>query len=208
MLQNKLLGLGAAPASSRAAPAPEETQDKSGIPRPTSAHQTCARRPSLNTGVVYCASSVLPPQIGNSYGVQNLFSTASTAWVAGSGGYAIGEWILVEFDDMQSVTSITIRNGYQKNPDIFFKNSRVKKLDVVASSGEKRQFDLEDRLGAQQLSFNRPVQAKWIALIIRDVFPGTKYTDTAISNWTCITPQIEVCLNMTSRAWAPVNYQH
>jgi len=74
-----------------------------------------------------------------------------------------------------------VANGYQKNSDIFYKNSRVKKLEVLASSGDMKQFALEDRFGTQQLSFNRPIRAKWVAVIIHDVFPGNKYTDTAIS---------------------------
>src|SRR5262249_9016976 len=110
-----------------------------------------------------------------------LFVAASTAWVAGSRGYAIGEWIVVEFDEKRTVAGITIRNGYQKNTDIFLKYSRVKRLALVASSGEKQQLNLEDRVGVQQFALNPPVYGKWIALIIRDVFPGTKYTDTAIS---------------------------
>jgi hypothetical protein len=151
------------------------------VARPTSPQERCARRPTSDGGVLYCVSSVLPPQVGNSYGVQNLFGRASNAWVAGSQGFAIGEWILVEFDETRLITSINVANGYQKNSDIFYKNSRVKKLEVLASSGDTKQFALEDRFGTQQLLFNRPIQAKWIALFIRDVFPGNKYTDTAIS---------------------------
>jgi hypothetical protein len=160
---------------------PNSTQYDAVVPHPTSAHQSCARRPSANGVIVYCASSVLPPQFGNSYGVQNLFGAASTAWVAGSSGYAIGEWIIVEFVEMRTVTGITIQNGYQKNSDIFLKNSRVKKMELLSSSGAKRELRLEDRLGSQQLLFDHPIPAKWIALFIRDVFPGYKYTDTAIS---------------------------
>jgi hypothetical protein len=99
---------------------PNEGNEEPAIARPNSASESCARRSTSDGGILYCASSVLTPQFGNSYGVANLFGAASAAWVAASHGYAIGEWIIVEFDEKRTVTGISIRNGYQKNNDIFF----------------------------------------------------------------------------------------
>jgi hypothetical protein len=128
--------------------------------RPRSATENCANFTSPHGVERYCASSILAPQLGNSYGVQHLFSGGgTTAWVEGKAGQGIGEWVVVEFDGPRLVKGIEIHNGYQKNSDIYYKNSRVRRLRVVFSQGESRTFTLQDQLGAQALSLDRPVRA-------------------------------------------------
>jgi hypothetical protein len=79
------------------------------------------------------------------------------------------------------VRSIAIDNGYQKNSDIFYKNSRVRKMTLVFSGGERKSLSLQDQLGQQTFPLDRPIRARWIQFIIDDVYPGNKYQDTAIS---------------------------
>ncbi len=146
--------------------------------RPSEAGESCAR----NGYETYCASSVLKPQYGNSYGVANLFDASTgTAWVEGEPGNGIGEWITIEFETLRRVKSIHVQNGYQKSNDIFQKNNRVRQLRVVFSGGESQIFILEDRPSVQLLTLQRPVEAYWLKLIIDDVWAGNKYTDTAIT---------------------------
>ncbi len=141
--------------------------------RPRSASESCA---SFNGALGlerYCASSILAPQFGNSYGVQNLFEgSGSTAWVEGRPGHGVGEWIVIEFDGPRLITGIEIRNGYQKNSDIYYKNSRVRRLRVVFSQGESRTFTLQDKFGAQTISLDRPIKAYWAQFIIDEVYAG------------------------------------
>jgi hypothetical protein len=103
------------------------------------------------------------------------------AWVEGAPGQGIGEWITVEFDAARLVRSIAIDNGYQKNDDIYYKNSRVSRMTLVFSSGERKILPLKDQFGQQVFSFDKPVRARWIQFIIEDVYPGSRYQDTAIS---------------------------
>jgi len=146
--------------------------------RPGSAGEKCAQ----NSYETYCASSVLKPQFGNTYGPENLFKGSSNlAWVEGKPGAGIGEWITVEFDSLRKVNSIIVRNGYQKSDDIYFKNNRVRQLRVLFSQGDTRTFILADRFGPETLQLQRPVETYWIKFIIDDVWAGNKYTDTAIS---------------------------
>jgi hypothetical protein len=42
-------------------------------------------------------------------------------------------------------------------------------------------FTLLDRQGAQTLTLDRPIRAYWVQLIIDDVYPGSRFTDTALS---------------------------
>ena len=74
-----------------------------------------------------------------------------------------------------------MQNGYQKSPDIFAKNNRVRQLRVVFSGGESRTFILNDELSAQLLALRPPVATYWLQFIIEDVWAGNKYTDTAIT---------------------------
>jgi hypothetical protein len=130
--------------------------------------------------------------MGNTYGVRNLFnSDTSTAWVEGVSGHGIGQWIVVEFDSLRWVKRIVIRNGYQKNSDIFKKNSRVKHLRFVFSQGASIRVSLEDRPGSQSIVLDQPVKSYWVQFIIEDVFPGWKYTDTAISKLSIASDRVE-----------------
>ena len=150
--------------------------------RPRSATESCANYSGPLGVDRYCASSILNPQLGNSYGVQHLFAgNGTTAWVEGKNGQGVGEWVVVEFDGQRLIKGFEIHNGYQKNPDIYYKNSRVRRLRVVFSNGESRTFTLQDQFGAQALSLDRPIRAYWAQFIIDEVYPGSKYTDTALS---------------------------
>jgi hypothetical protein len=147
-------------------------------PRPAAAGESCAR----NGFETYCVSSMLKPQYGNSYGAVNLFDgSTGTAWVEGASGNGIGEWITIEFEALRRVKSIHVQNGYQKSPDIFAKNNRVRQIRVLFSGGESQIFILDDKLSAQLLSLRPPVSAYWMQFIIDDVWAGNKYTDTAIT---------------------------
>jgi hypothetical protein len=129
-----------------------------------------------------CASSTLAPAQGNSYGPRNLGDgDDQTAWVEGSNGQGIGEFIVLQFDSPRTIRGLTIRNGYDKSADIFAKNGRVKDIDLRFSSGETIAATLSDQPGPQYLALNQPIEAKWIELIIRSVYPGSKYADTAIN---------------------------
>jgi uncharacterized caspase-like protein len=150
------------------------------LPKPHAPRESCSGAPV--NGMKYCASSALGPQFGNTYGVGHLFDgDRSTAWVEGAAGQGIGEWITVEFDTARLVRSIVIDNGYQKNSDIFYKNSRVRRMTLVFSGGERQSLSLQDQFGQQTFPIDRPTRARWIQLIIEDVYPGNKYQDTAIS---------------------------
>ncbi len=132
-----------------------------------------------------CASSALAPAQGSSYGPRNLADgDDKTAWVEGSNGQGLGEFVVLEFDTPRMVRGLTIRNGYDKSADIFAKNSRVKDVELRFSSGESVTATLNDQPGPQHLALSQPIEAKWVELVIRSVYPGSKYADTAINEIT------------------------
>jgi hypothetical protein len=158
------------------------------LPKPHAASENCSSRSHALGTDLYCASSMLSPQQGNTYGVGHLFDgNRGAAWVEGAAGQGIGEWITVEFNAARLVRSIVIDNGYQKNSDIFYKNSRVSRMTAIFSSGERKTLSLQDQFGQQTFTLDRPVRARWVQLIIDDVYPGSRYQDTAISKLSVVT---------------------
>src|SRR5689334_24676756 len=83
---------------------------------PHAANEDC----SHSGDTTLCASSVLPATQGNIYGPRNLTDgNDKTAWVEGSDGQGLGEFVVLEFDSARAVRGLAIRNGYDKSPDIF-----------------------------------------------------------------------------------------
>ncbi len=151
-------------------------------PRPRAANEVCATLRGATGTDNYCASSMLSGQLGNTYGVRNLFSNSNAeAWVEGKPGQGVGEWVTIEFPEVRLVKALIIRNGYQKNRDIFEKNSRVRTLRLVFSGGETQRLPLRDSMDQQTITLDRPVRAQWVQFVIDDVYPGSRYTDTAIT---------------------------
>lgn len=162
---------------------PSEAARSQHAQRPSSRGQVCYAA----GGFDYCVSSVLKPQYGNTYGPANLVDEdLRTAWVEGVGGQGEGESITVDLGGPQQVSGIQLMNGYHKNARIFAVNSRVRSAIVRFSNGSWREVRLKDAPGVQELRFS-PVEATWVQFEIRSVYPGSKYKDTAITEFRVLT---------------------
>ncbi|MGH6826628.1 NADase-type glycan-binding domain-containing protein [Methyloceanibacter sp.] len=167
------------------APAPEpklarlpEPAPPENAPRPRKRTENCSR----SGNATFCVSSALAPAHGLSYGARNLIDgNDNTAWVEGSNGQGAGDFVVIEFDTPRLVRGLTMWNGYAKNADIFGKNSRVKDVVLNFSTGDSLRATLTDGTGEQRVNLSRPVTAKWVQLTIRSVYPGWKYSDTALN---------------------------
>jgi hypothetical protein len=135
----------------------------------------------------YCVSSVLPqdPEVNRfNYGPGCLFDNdPTTAWVEGVDGQGIGEWIVIEFDGPRLVRDIQIADGYNKDRDLYLKNSRVKEMRIEFSDRQKASVVLKDAGAMQSIALpkGQPVAAYWVKFTIESVYPGSKFEDTAIS---------------------------
>ena len=94
-----------------------------------------------------------------------------------------GERIVLAFDRPRQLAGFEIVNGYAKNRDIFRKNARVRSARVTLSSGDSQVISLPDTMRASTFNFAQPVETTWVELQIESVFPGSKYTDTAVSEF-------------------------
>ena len=83
---------------------------------------------------------------------------------------------------------IKIINGYAKNKEIYKANNRVKKVEVILTDGTSYIFDLKDNtLDFQTLDFGETVETRDVTIKILDIYEGSKFNDTCISEIELIT---------------------
>ena len=112
-----------------------------------------------------------------------------TAWLEGVKGNGIGEWIMYSAESDQTVSSITIYNGYLKNDKVYINNGRIKKLSLEFSDGEIITKDISKTNYSEAkkgyvITFDTPKITSSIKLTILDAYQGAYYTDTGISGIT------------------------
>ncbi len=144
------------------------------------ASAVCADAPGE---VVYCVNSVLKASGSGSYGPRNLFDgKPETAWVEGvKDGNGEGQIVTLLYPSARSFSALVITSGYNKSERLFGRNSRPANVRAIFSNGEERTASLEDRMGQQVFTLSPPVTAQGVSVEILSVYPGSKYTDTAIS---------------------------
>lgn len=148
-------------------------------------------------------------ELGSTYAGANLFDgNPKTAWVEGASGDGIGEWVYLGLDarlESPSSTPFTVERialipGYAKSQTTWTENNRVKSLLVVVhtlpdcsppeNEWAVHRLLLQDDSRVQE--FELPWESvglceypmkKEIWLKIEDVYPGTKYHDTCISEF-------------------------
>jgi serine/threonine protein kinase len=107
-----------------------------------------------------------------------------TAWVEGVKGPGTGEWIAFTFKP-QTIQYIEIYPGYGKSRELFFANHRLKRATLIFSDGTRASLQLFDEPRVQTVALQAPVRSGSLRLIIEEVYAGSKYDDTVISeiNW-------------------------
>lgn len=132
-------------------------------------------------------SSTLRPQGSKNYRATNLYDfDHETAWVEGVKGYGIGQWIEYQGVGGNSIESIRILNGYVKSDKAWRENARVKYLKVYCNGKPICIFELKNSRTLQSFNVSKLrgipyYDIKTFRFEILDVYPGTKYQDTVIS---------------------------
>ena len=126
-------------------------------------------------------SSTLKASGSSSYAADNLSDdNPQTAWVEGKADYGIGEFVTF---NVEGTDQMHIYNGYQKSKASFYNNSRVKTFKVYFDNKYVGDLLLNDKPGQQQVNLSEfGIESyKTIKLEIKEVYPGKKWKDTAIS---------------------------
>lgn len=142
-------------------------------------------------------------QYGN-YEANNIIDKdLKTSWVEGKKDAGAGEWIMIKAD--KKVGTLKIANGYQEKESSYSENNRVKSAKVLlitesmisTSSIDEiaEQIDdlltndmisweiveLQDKIGYQEIKLSNRGLCKYLVFQIVDIYKGTKYNDTCIS---------------------------
>ena len=140
------------------------------------------------------SSSSLAPQGKFTYSADNAADLwYETAWVEGKAGNGIGEWIEYQLPpNNPRITTIIICSGYIRTRQAWEENSRVNKLALSINGHPFTTLHLDDIYAEQsfdvgEIGWSRqegteagtePIKLRFTIL---DVYPGSKYSDTAIS---------------------------
>lgn len=105
-----------------------------------------------------------------------------TAWVEGAKDDGIGEWIKLSDQLEQSLMGLKIINGYASSSELYNKNNRAKKIRIEFSNGSYIDKDLIDGImDFQAISFNGLVKTSYIKITLLEVYRGSQYRDTCLS---------------------------
>ncbi|MDO4512057.1 MAG: hypothetical protein Q4B68_09615 [Bacteroidales bacterium] len=133
------------------------------------------------------ASSTLAPQGKRSYKASNIHDlNYETAWVEGVKGDGVDQWIEYTLKaDNPPITEICVVGGYVRTKKAWQENSRPAVLEVQVDGKRRCMLYLRDVYAEQWFDVGeiKPTGGKplKIRFIIKSVYPGTKYADTAIS---------------------------
>lgn len=142
------------------------------------------------------ASSSLAQQGGFTYDANNAGDlNYKTAWVEGAKGPGIGEYLEYEFDPQSArVHEVKIANGYVKSEKAWKENARVKKLKLYHDGKVYAILNLKDERSEQVFTVGpfgfeyydldddkKPTKSWTLRFEIMEVYPGTRFTDSAIS---------------------------
>lgn len=109
------------------------------------------------------------------------------AWAEGVPGNGIGEYLEYYFDPQcPRINMIQVFNGYTRNDQVWKNNARVKKLRLHVNGKEYAILHLKDTKALQSFSIpvlgRRPDKKDLVLRFeILEVYPGSKYTDTVIT---------------------------
>jgi hypothetical protein len=120
------------------------------------------------------------PADKNAYHPVKLFDgDHKTMWIEGAKGPGFGENVAVSFAQPITADEIKFEPGCYW-PEYWKQNNRVKSLDVKLDV-KKYMASFKDEMTVQSLKLGSPVTFNAATFTIKDVYPTTKWEDTAIS---------------------------
>ncbi len=126
-------------------------------------------------------ANTLEPE--SAYSPANLFDARKDfVWVEGDkNATAEGEILTFEFEKPVQISALEIWNGYQRSDNHYKTNARLKDFSFGESGGLAKNYTLADRRAGQKIELAAPAKGQNFQLKIGKAFPGSKYTDLALS---------------------------
>ena len=128
------------------------------------------------------ASSELIGKKEGQYSPANAFdNNPNTAWVEGSDGNGIGEWIEITFQKKQLIKEMEILNGYQKSKKTYSENNRMHSFSLYVDGRKTLIHNYQHEIGKYG-KFRLNQFAQKIRIQVDDIKKGTQYNDLSISD--------------------------
>lgn len=157
-----------------ATPAKSDTRDEGDESVATPAENSAPLK------ITASASSMrLAVQANTYYASNTIDGKRTTAWIEGTDGPGIGEWIRYDFDREINLHRILIQPGYFKSASIWSQNNRLARVTAQFSDGSSRQLNFDDAMQGQKTDVGS-IKTRWVRLVIESVYYGSD-PDTAVS---------------------------
>lgn len=131
---------------------------------------------------IYASSELEEEQYNAIHYATNIFDGDTfTAWSEGVDGPGIGEKLVISFDEECEISGISILNGYQKSENLYYKNARPSDMEIIFSDGNKENIHIHDEMGWETIQFSETYVSSSMTIVITDVYDGSKYEDTLIT---------------------------
>ncbi len=116
------------------------------------------------------------------YPARNLIDRTWQSWAEGSKGNGVGESFTLTLPENNDrpVAGFALKNGYG-NLDYYSRNNRVKSFRIFIDGNYIETIAIKDSFSFEQYALKKPVEGRKIRFVIDDVYPGTIYNDTCIS---------------------------
>ncbi|MCP3136961.1 discoidin domain-containing protein [Pyxidicoccus xibeiensis] len=105
----------------------------------------------------------------------------STAWCEGAKGTGRGEWLKFTFNTPVTVGELTLVAGYNKSPEVWRRNARLKRVRLHFSDGTRQDADLDDSASPQDILLETKSALESVKLEVLAVYPGSRHADACVS---------------------------
>ena len=104
-----------------------------------------------------------------------------TSWQDGVSGWGINEWLRIYFDQSREIRYISGQLGFWATENAYWENGRPARIRLDFSDGSSVECTFPDQMKEYEIRLSKPVQASWVKITILDVYEGTMYEDTCIT---------------------------
>ena len=126
------------------------------------------------------ASSTIVQEKTDNYPMLLFDGRDDSTWQEGVEGYGIGEWVSWNMDRKYNIKYIGFKMGNWASDNYYYGNARPKTI-VLTAGDFTGQITFTNERAVQWVELSNEVPADSMRIQINDVFPGTTWADTCIT---------------------------